>query len=69
MAAYRGPSSFTPHLVGRLILAKPNIDRMTQEVVGRPGQIGDLPDELWLDPMDAGKNERRSPGGISTRWP
>jgi hypothetical protein len=45
--------SFPPHLVGRFVLAEPDINRVSQEIVGRPGQMGDLGDKLRLDPMDA----------------
>ena len=41
-------------------MAQPDIDRVAQEVVGRPGQIGDLDDKLRLDPVHARKNERRA---------
>jgi hypothetical protein len=44
--------SLPPHLIGRLILAQPDIDRVPEQIVRRPSQIGDLGDELWLDPMD-----------------
>ena len=55
------PSPFllAPHLLGRFVLAQPDIDRLPQQVVGGPGQIGDLGHQLRLDPMDAGQNERR----------
>jgi hypothetical protein len=36
------------------------LNRMPQEIVGRPGEIGDLRDKLWLNPVDARKNERRA---------
>jgi hypothetical protein len=39
---------------------QPGVNRMPQEVVGGPGQIGDLGDKLRLDPMDTRKDERRS---------
>ena len=35
---------------------------MAQEVVGRPRQIGDLGDQLWLAPMYARQNERIDKG-------
>ena len=35
---------------------------MAQEVVGRLRQIGDLGDQLWLDPMYARQNERIDKG-------
>jgi hypothetical protein len=31
---------FPPHLLSGLVLAKPHIDRVPQEVVGSPGQMG-----------------------------
>jgi hypothetical protein len=40
---------------------------MAQEVVGRPGQIGDLGDQLRLDPMNAGQNKRRAETGLARR--
>jgi hypothetical protein len=33
------------HLLGGLVPAEADIDRVSQEVVGRPGQIGDNGDE------------------------
>ena len=42
-----------PNIIGRLVLAQADVNRVSQEVVGRPGQIGDLGDKLRLDPMDA----------------
>ena len=51
--------SFPPHLVGRLILPQPDIDRLPHQVVGRPGEIGDLGHELWFDPVNTGQDERR----------
>ena len=41
-----------PDVLRRLVLAKPDIDRVPKEVVGRPGHIGDLGHELWLDLID-----------------
>jgi hypothetical protein len=38
-----------PHLLGRLVLAQSDVNRVTQEVVCSPGQIGDLGDKLRLD--------------------
>ena len=49
---------FAPHLLRRLIFAEADIDRMSQEAVGRPGQISDLGNDLRLDPMNARQNER-----------
>jgi hypothetical protein len=31
-----------PHLIGRFVLAQPDIDRLPQQIVGGPGQVGDL---------------------------
>jgi hypothetical protein len=63
--------SLTPHLVGRLVPAEPDIDRVSQEVVGRPGQIGDLRDELRLDPWTrestSGDPKRVERGGGTLR--
>jgi hypothetical protein len=42
-----------PHLIGRLIFPQSDIDGVSQQIVRGPGQIGDLNDELRLDPMDA----------------
>jgi hypothetical protein len=36
-----------------------------QEAVGRPGQIGDLGDELRLDPMGLATEQAASQGGLS----
>jgi hypothetical protein len=58
--ALSGARGFPSDICRRLVLAKPDINRMSQEVVRRPGQIGDLGDELRLDPMDAGEHERRA---------
>jgi hypothetical protein len=38
-----------------------------QKIVGRPGQVGDLGNELRLDPMQAGKNERRAEARFASR--
>ena len=56
-----------PHLLRRLVLAQPDVNRVPQEVVGRPSQIGDLRDKLRLDPVHAGKNERRSEARLARR--
>jgi hypothetical protein len=59
------------HLIGRLVLAKPDVNRVSQEVVGRPGQIGDLGDKLQLDPMNtdmtSGEPKRVLRGGSTLR--
>jgi hypothetical protein len=59
---------FPPHLPRRLVFAKSDVNCVTQKAVGSPGQIGDLNDELRRDPMNAGKNERRSKAGGARRW-
>jgi hypothetical protein len=37
---------------------------VSQEIVGRPSQIGDLRNKIWLDPMNAGQDERRAEAGL-----
>jgi hypothetical protein len=54
-------------LVRRLVFPQPDINGVSQEVVRRPGQIGDLRDKLWLDPMHARQDERRSEPGCARR--
>ena len=58
------------HLIGRLVLAKPDVSRVSQEVVGRPGQIGDLGDKLQQDPAEHGPRPSGEPKrvlrGVST---
>jgi hypothetical protein len=54
---------FPSHLIDRLVLPEADVKRVAQEVVGRPRQIGDLGDQLWLDPMHA-KTERAYRQGI-----
>jgi hypothetical protein len=56
-----------PHLLRWLVLAQPNINRVTQEVVGRPRQIGDLGDKFRLDPMHARQDKRRSEARCTRR--
>jgi hypothetical protein len=46
-----------PRLLACQIGAQEN--RVSQEPVGCPGQIGDLGNKLRLNPMHAGENERR----------
>ena len=58
---------FLSHLRRRLVRSEPNIDRLSQELVGGPGEIGDLGDEPRLDPMDLRKNERRAKAGLARR--
>jgi hypothetical protein len=36
---------------------------VSQEIVGRPSQIGDLADQLRLNPVNTGENERRTEAG------
>jgi hypothetical protein len=55
------------HLIGWLVLPQPDVNRVPQEVVSRPGQIGDLSDELRLNPMHARKNERGAKAGLRRR--
>ena len=59
--------SFSPHLNGRLVVAQSDVNRVTQEAIGGPGQIGDLANQLRLDPMHARKNKRRAEGCLSRR--
>jgi hypothetical protein len=58
---------FSLHLVGRLVLSKANVNRVSQEVVRRPGQIGYLDNKLRLDPMDAREHEGRAETGFARR--
>jgi hypothetical protein len=50
---------FPPNVHRTLVLPQPDINCVPQEVVGRPGQIGDLGDKLWLDSMNARQDKRR----------
>ena len=50
--------ALSPHLIGWLVLPQSHVNRVPQEVVGRPCEVGDLSDELRLDPVHAGENER-----------
>jgi hypothetical protein len=54
---------FSLYIARRLILAQADIDRVSQEIVGRPSQIGDLADQLRLNPVNTGENERRTEAG------
>jgi Ethanolamine ammonia-lyase light chain (EutC) len=47
-------------LVGRLVIAEAGVNRVTQEPVGHPCQIGDFDYKLRLNPMNAGENEGRA---------
>jgi hypothetical protein len=42
--------------MGWLVFSQPDIDRLAQQVIGRPGQKGGLLYELRLDPMSARQN-------------
>ena len=55
-----GTLALPPYLIGRLVLAETDVNRMAQEVVGRPCQIGDLGDKFRLDPMNARQHKRRA---------
>jgi hypothetical protein len=60
LSAHRSNSlsgSFPSLLVRRLVLAETDVNRVPQEIVDGPGQVGDLRDEPRLDPMDAGEHE------------
>jgi hypothetical protein len=51
---------FPPHLICRLVIAEADVNRVPKELVGCPYQIGDLRNELGLDPMHSRqKNEWR----------
>jgi hypothetical protein len=52
--------SLPPYLIGRLVLAETDVNRVAQEVVGRPCQKGDLGDKFRLDPMNARQHKRRA---------
>ena len=41
-SAGQGSYSFAPHLMGWLVFSQPDIDRLAQQVIGRPGQKGGL---------------------------
>ena len=43
------------HLVGRLVRSEPDINRLPQEPIPGPRQIGDLGDQLRLNPMHSGR--------------
>jgi hypothetical protein len=60
--------TLTPHLVGRLVFPEPDVNRMAQEAVGRPGQKSDLGNKVRLDPMYSRKNKRRSEARRAWRW-
>jgi hypothetical protein len=46
------PLARPPNLLGWLVFPQADVNRVSQEIVGRPGQIGDLGDKLGLDAMD-----------------
>jgi hypothetical protein len=52
-----------PDIRRRLVLAQPDVNRMSQEVVGRPGQVCDLGNKLWLDQC----TRERTSGGPERR--
>ena len=54
------PSLLATHLLARFVLAQPDIDRLPQEIVGGPGEKGDLGHQFRLDPMHARQHERRA---------
>ena len=60
-------SHFPVHLRRRLVRSKPYVNRLPQEAVGRPGEIGDLGDQLRLNPMHLRKYERRSEARLARR--
>jgi hypothetical protein len=54
-----GNPRLLPRVLGRPACPPvPDIDGVTQEVVGRPGKTGDLRDKLRVDPMDSREHER-----------
>ena len=55
--------SFPPHLVRRLVLPQPDVDRVAKQSVAGPGQKRDLGDKPRLDPVNARKNKRRAEAG------
>jgi hypothetical protein len=63
--------SLQAYLVGQLVLPQPSVNCVPQEVVGRPGQKGDLEDKLRLDPVeareDSGEPNRVLRGGRTLR--
>jgi hypothetical protein len=59
--------ALTSDLIRGLVIAQAHVDRVAQEIVGRPSQIGDLGDQLWLDPMNARKNKRRAETSLAWR--
>jgi hypothetical protein len=44
---------FLPDVCRRLVFSQADMDGVPQEIVGGPGQISDLDNQLRLDPMDA----------------
>jgi hypothetical protein len=51
----------------RLVFSQPDVNRAPQEVVSRPGQIGDLDDKLWRE--DSRALGPRADRGDSSRRP
>jgi hypothetical protein len=56
-AALANFASLPPNFLCRLVFPQSDVNRVEKQPVGRPGQIGDLGDQLRLDPMDAGEHE------------
>jgi hypothetical protein len=58
-------SALVPHLIGRLVLPQPDVNRVAQQIVGRPGQMSVTPRNpfLWirrvLDPFYCARALRR----------
>ena len=63
IGALSGVRSFSPDIRRQLVLPEAGVNRVPQEAIGRPGQIGDLGDNLRLDPVHSRKDERRSEAG------
>src|SRR5271170_3144932 len=64
IGALSNSRGFPPDLRRWLVRAEADVNRVTQEAVCRPGQIGDLGDERRLDP----KNERRAEASAAGLW-
>jgi hypothetical protein len=60
-------ASLSSNMLRGLVFPQPDIDRVPQELVGRPGQVGDLRNKLRLDPMNARKNDRRAEARAAAR--
>jgi hypothetical protein len=59
---------FLPNVHRLLVLSEPNENGVAKQSVSRPSQIRDLGDKLRLDPVDAGKNERRAEARAPRQW-